>query len=118
MCTVQVFVDSPGTKDSSTPPSPVQAGITSTKQRSKLQRRLASVLRFGLSNVGELKAQVEELYAQLDVWLGARIKQESDATSAVTSIMRKAVEAEEKLPKALQLQGGRALLNVNSHFII
>lgn len=80
-------------------------------ERAKLRRRLSSILRFSAASLGELRAGVEELFGQLDGWLGERVRQEAEASGALCAMMRRAVEREEKLPHALQLEGDTLLVD-------
>ena len=80
-------------------------------ERAKLRRRLVSTLRAMCGSINELKSQVQDLYTQLDAWLGERITKESEATSVVVGIMRRAIEREGQLPRALQLQGDTLIID-------
>jgi len=82
-----------------------------TGERAKLRRRLAALSRFGCGMLGGVRGGTADLYAQLDAWLGDRLKEESEAGAALVRIMRTAVEDEEPLPHDLQLEGSTLVID-------
>ena len=82
-----------------------------TGERAKLRRRLAALGRFGYGMLGGVRGGTAELYAQLDTWLGDRLKEESEAGAALVRIMRTAVEEEVPLPHDLQLEGATLVID-------
>jgi len=61
--------------------------------------------------LGSVRGATAELYAQLDAWLGERLKEESEAAAALVRIMRAAVEEELPLPHDLQLEGSKLVID-------
>ena len=61
--------------------------------------------------LGSVRGATAELYAQLDAWLGERLKEESEAAAALVRIMRTAVEEELPLPHDLQLEGSKLVID-------
>jgi len=74
-------------------------------ERAKLRRRLAAIARFGGYLLGDVRDTTGAMYAQLDDWLGQRLRQETASASSLVSILRAAIESELPLPHQLRLDG-------------
>lgn len=70
----------------------------------RLRQKLVEVFK-------DLKYRALEVYSMLDEWIGARYKLEIDATKDLTTLIKEAIEAEQRLPNRILLQGEKLFLD-------
>lgn len=80
-------------------------------EETMLQQRIEIVRQNAIETFKECKNKTIEVYLQLDEWIGMRYKSEVEATKDLTFVIREAIEAEQRLPNHILLQGEKLQLD-------